>query len=116
MSYNFSSLSSIITTRSVAETGSGKTGAFCLPILQIVHETLRDIRDGKSSRASGGTTSSVTPWRMSFYDRGEALAVTPDGLRCQSREQREWHGGRATTGVYGERLNLFRHFTQFSSA
>lgn len=24
-----------------AETGSGKTGAFALPILQIVHETLR---------------------------------------------------------------------------
>lgn len=35
-----------------AETGSGKTGAFCIPILQIVHETLRDIRDGKTSKVS----------------------------------------------------------------
>lgn len=39
---------------------------------------------------------------MSFFDRGNALAVTPDGLRCQSREQREWHGCRATTGVKGK--------------
>ncbi|CAF5227250.1 unnamed protein product, partial [Rotaria magnacalcarata] len=34
------------------ETGSGKTGAFCLPILQILHETLRDIQEGnKGPRA-----------------------------------------------------------------
>lgn len=36
---------------------------------------------------------------MSFFDRGNALAVTPDGLRCQSREFKEWHGSRCTTGV-----------------
>jgi ATP-dependent RNA helicase DDX1 len=83
-----------------AETGSGKTGAFCLPILQIVWETLRDIKDGKMKKSSGGSQS-VQPWKMSFFDRGNSLAVTPDGLRCQSREQREWHGCRATTGVKG---------------
>ena len=30
-----------------AETGSGKTGAFCLPILQIVWETIKEIQSGK---------------------------------------------------------------------
>jgi ATP-dependent RNA helicase DDX1 len=34
-----------------AETGSGKTGAFGLPILQVVHESIR-------SRQAGGTSSS----------------------------------------------------------
>jgi ATP-dependent RNA helicase DDX1 len=83
-----------------AETGSGKTGAFCLPILQIVSETLTDIREGKSSKIQ---SQAANPWKMSFFDRGNALAVTPDGLRCQSREQREWHGCRATTGVKGRK-------------
>ena len=27
-----------------AETGSGKTGAFCLPTLQVVYETLYSMR------------------------------------------------------------------------
>lgn len=81
-----------------AETGSGKTGAFCLPILQIVHETLQELAEGKTSKIIKETSSK---WTLSFYDRGTALAVTPDGLRCQSREFKEWHGGRAAKGVKG---------------
>ncbi|CRK88233.1 CLUMA_CG002014, isoform A [Clunio marinus] len=80
-----------------AETGSGKTGAFCLPILQIVHETLRDLKKVKGKHKV--SSAQVTEWRMSFYDRGTALAT--DGLRCQAREQKEWFGCRATTGVHG---------------
>lgn len=78
---------------------AGKTGAFCLPILQIVSETLRDIADGKGKKSVACGT--IKPWTMSFFDRGNALAVSPDGLRCQSREFKEWHGCRATTGVRG---------------
>jgi len=87
-----------------AETGSGKTGAFCLPILQITWETLKDFQEGKfSSKGGSGKTGdpASTHWTMSFFDRGPALAVAPDGLKCQSREQREWHGCRASKGVQG---------------
>ena len=87
-----------------AETGSGKTGAFCLPVLQITWESLKDLQEGKG-RSQGGDKKdgkgSDNKWAMSFFDRGPALAVSSNGLRCQSREQREWHGCRATKGVVG---------------
>lgn len=82
-----------------AETGSGKTGAFCLPILQTVWETLRDIRDGKSKSAAIAPAGGELAWKMSVYDRNDAMAIAPDGLRSQSREFKEWHGCRATAGV-----------------
>ncbi|KAL4711857.1 hypothetical protein ACJJTC_006026 [Scirpophaga incertulas] len=82
-----------------AETGSGKTGAFCLPILQIVWETLKDIQEGKAGKAVTGLVQSPD-WTMSFFDRTDALAVTPNGLCCQSRDPHGWHGCRATKGVH----------------
>nr|XP_045625919.1 ATP-dependent RNA helicase Ddx1-like [Procambarus clarkii] len=82
-----------------AETGSGKTGAFCLPILQIVWESLKDIQLGKTSKV----TKEISPlWLMSFFDRDAGMAVTPDGLRCQSRDPKTWQGARCTKGVTGK--------------
>lgn len=47
------------------------------------------------------------PWLMSLFDRGNALAVAPDGLRCQSREFKDWHGCRATSGVKSIKFQNF---------
>ncbi|CAH0384139.1 unnamed protein product [Bemisia tabaci] len=81
-----------------AETGSGKTGAFCLPIIQIVWETLKDLESGKAVKVAGSDKSSPL-WLLNVWDRSSAMAITPDGLRCQSRDQKQWNGCRANKGV-----------------
>jgi len=78
-----------------AETGSGKTGAFSLPVIQIVHENLVDAKQGKRGAAASGTGK----WGMSMHDRQQSFAVAEDGLLCQAREQRTWQGARSTLGV-----------------
>ena len=98
-----------------AETGSGKTGAFGVPVLQIVHESLRNAavarvatrrgtRAGEPTRgdegpddASSGTTAATVA--MSAADRSDAFAVSPDGFKVQARDPRGWAGGRASVGV-----------------
>ncbi|XP_073989930.1 ATP-dependent RNA helicase Ddx1 isoform X1 [Rhodnius prolixus] len=83
-----------------AETGSGKTGAFCLPIIQIVWETIKGLESsGKKTEPSSKPTAGGT-WEFSKSDRTSALAVSPEGLVCQAREFKEWHGCRASKGVH----------------
>ena len=36
---------------------------------------------------------------MNVWDRSPQFAISPDGLLCQSREQKVWQGARATYGV-----------------
>lgn len=85
-----------------AETGSGKTAAFALPILQVVHETLaeeaRAAQRGTVSETAAGSTTSADV-RLSTDDRDALMAVAPDGLLCQCRSERAWAGCRATVGV-----------------
>ncbi|KAL8593075.1 hypothetical protein ACOMHN_018001 [Nucella lapillus] len=83
-----------------AETGSGKTGAFCLPILQIVQETLLDQREGKGARKSAHSSGSHN-WKMNAHDRGDAMAIDPEGTLCQARDAQAWHGTRSNKAVVG---------------
>lgn len=94
-----------------AETGSGKTGAFALPVLQIVYEArIHEMTtSGQRERARGGGGegddegegggSVQVPVRLDPDDRTDGMAITPDGRACQSRSEHRWEGCRATGGA-----------------
>jgi ATP-dependent RNA helicase DDX1 len=92
-----------------AETGSGKTGAFGIPVVQVVQETLREKQLGKGGPAraaakvgaSSASSSKATTVGFSTEDRDAIFAVSPSGLDIQARAARSWSGGRATAGVTG---------------
>ncbi|CAE7817129.1 DDX1 [Symbiodinium sp. CCMP2456] len=76
-----------------AETGSGKTGAFGLPCLQIVHETLR----GKCSTRKAAASN--LKCELNLNDKDMFVLVTEDGLECKSEDDKRWNGIRATIEV-----------------
>jgi len=103
-----------------AETGQGKTGAFCLPILQGLYEHLRGEADitarivlqnmaakdsgsadeaaaAASVAAAGGQVPDACA--MAVLDRDPLCAVDRAGLLVQTRHPRDWGGVRATRGV-----------------
>ena len=79
-----------------AETGSGKTGAFCLPILQVTWEGIH--RKGKS----GGTDAAATIRRRCAINSEDCNAnakVSMDGLQLRCHDARNWSGARCTFGI-----------------
>lgn len=95
-----------------AETGSGKTGAFALPVLQIVHEALRTRQrsrqnQGLGQAAAGSAAAVVAPppaCLLNTEDRDTLVAIAADGLRCQARSEAAWGGCRGTLGAFGGRV------------
>ena len=110
-----------------SETGSGKTGAFGLPVLQIVHEVLVERKknevvgndgDGNDAAAAAKQTTkkqktiknntkeetnnriNKTP-RLSSTDRNALFAIdeeTSNGLKAECRAKHAWAGARCTMG------------------
>jgi len=66
-----------------AETGAGKTGPFCLPILQIVYETQRTDLSNKLTAAASTASMAVAqgPICLSEYNRGRQVAVDVQKIR-----------------------------------
>lgn len=85
-----------------AETGSGKTAAFSLPLLQIVQEDLRGRLSGsaRSSTARQSGRKSESSCRISRIEKDGQMVVSADGLSCQCEESK-WAGARGEVGVRG---------------
>mmetsp|Transcript_24988 Transcript_24988/g.64939 ORF Transcript_24988/g.64939 Transcript_24988/m.64939 type:complete len:775 (+) Transcript_24988:177-2501(+) len=82
-----------------APTGSGKTAAFSLPILELVHEKLKEPEAPAAVKEAAVTKEAPAPKgppALSTQDRDATLAVDND--RCQSRSER-WSGGRCSQGI-----------------
>ncbi|KAJ9472755.1 ATP-dependent RNA helicase Ddx1 [Diplonema papillatum] len=75
-----------------AETGAGKTGAFCLPIIQITHEKLNAHIDPKKMKAS------LKHCKLNKTDC-EGLHISEDGLQVNIKNIKSWGGARALFGV-----------------
>ena len=87
-----------------AETGSGKTGAFALPVLQITHETLRQQASATSAKGESACRTSGSDSQDAIgigEDREGLLTVSADGLTCACDAAGSWAGGRANVGVLG---------------
>jgi len=87
-----------------AETGSGKTGAIALPVIQLIHERLtRTAQIEQLIETEGPIRECV----VSPIDKDEEVALSEDRLLCQSRDLKRWFGARATMGVSCQ--NFARH-------
>lgn len=85
-----------------AETGSGKTAAFSLPMIQCCVESLRELsKEGSSSAIkTGSEKESRVHMKLSEIDADEHVKVDKLGMKCTCHDTKKgWAGMRATHGV-----------------
>lgn len=80
-----------------SETGTGKTGAFCIPIVQVVYEQI--IYSSKESTVKDQKSKSDdNRWVLSVIDRAPDVVLSQDLLMAQSKSG-NWQGCRANKGL-----------------
>jgi ATP-dependent RNA helicase DDX1 len=79
-----------------AETGSGKTGAFCLPLVQVCYETLQ----GKFLQVTKHTESRTDDKAASIWFKHDYnLSVDRDRGELENKLPNRWQGARASRGA-----------------
>jgi ATP-dependent RNA helicase DDX1 len=94
-----------------AETGSGKTAAFALPILQLCVETKQRQRQSSSSPTTTTTVRNIHTWSLQDRDPSIAMQFGNGGIICmQSRDPNHWAGCRASGGIRPIRRNAHYYY------
>lgn len=78
-----------------SETGSGKTAAFGLPMIQCVYEKKR----GNLINKNKNIKKKIGPFNVNIGDDKDGLLVVINGLQCENTNLKQWAGARATHGV-----------------
>ena len=73
-----------------AETGTGKTGAFGIPLIQLIHESLTGAEPGGADK--GREKPEI---QMSMEDKEALFNIDAGGSMCSATSQAAWAGGRA---------------------
>lgn len=78
-----------------SETGSGKTAAFSLPMIQCVHERIRDSSKEVSVKTCASASIQI---KLNINDKDSMCDILENGHACYSGSK-NWCGCRATHGV-----------------
>ncbi|GJQ10368.1 hypothetical protein GpartN1_g2159.t1 [Galdieria partita] len=81
-----------------AETGSGKTGAFCLPLVQVCYETLQG-NFLQVIKQSDNNDKAKSLWFKCDYN----LQIDRDQTELENKLPNRWQGARASRGASGGR-------------
>eukprot|EP01036_Dinobryon_divergens_P027134 gene27134-35856_t len=88
-----------------AETGSGKTAAFALPLIQLIHERLKFLQE---ETVADKSPSSIAVVSINAQDKDSSFEFSPSeqGFSCKIKAEdpaiassSSWFGARATHGV-----------------